>query len=238
LHEFAARRGWRITTLLKSSCTILDVPVELYQAPFAACEKWRASALRLLLKERPEIVILAQRSQGYLNDRTDLRLWKTALANFAALLRDHHVAVAVIGDTPTFMESVPICVGRALRQGTGIAHCAGPRDHVVRGDVTAKEREALADIGGYVDGADLVCGPRDCPIISNNLLMYRDSHHFSARFSPRLYERIGQALLKSIGSAQIRGEFRLPIKVTSLPGISQRRLGADLEIAVAAPSTV
>ncbi len=66
------------------------------------------------------------------------------------------------------------------------------------GGSPARERQAAASAGGVVlNFYDLICSNRDrCPVVRNDMIVFRDHHHLTATFARSLAPALDRALEK------------------------------------------
>ena len=59
--QVAAQRHWRLETLAKAGCPLLDLPIinPLLRREYTECEQWRAQIIARLQAEHPRLVVLS-----------------------------------------------------------------------------------------------------------------------------------------------------------------------------------
>jgi hypothetical protein len=180
--------------ITKSACTPVEVrfATPVFPGSAASCDRWRASAIRWLRANRPDVIIVAS-SVGYrLVDRsgrrithkpTISRLWGDGWAATLSALPAGS-AKAILGDTPHLRIDPPVCLAANPRR---IASCQTPRARGFRLSRDATEREVAAAQGAtFLDPDDLVCSYDPCPVIVGDVLMWRDRSHLTATFARQL----------------------------------------------------
>jgi hypothetical protein len=86
--------------------------------------------------------------------------------------------VLILGDTPTPVPSdVPSCLAENLRRADT---CTAPRSRAVVEARVSVERE-IARIHGalFAPTGDWLCTATGCPVIFDDVLLYRDGNHIS-----------------------------------------------------------
>jgi hypothetical protein len=187
------RWGWRIVTLTKSACpsahVVFQQPVFTHATP--SCRAWRASGLRWLAAHPQDLVIFSN-SHGYrvLNARGQRvrgtakeRVWERGLV---AAIRDlpRSQRVLVLGDTPGNHADPPACLARHL---TRISACVTGRRKALRASHDRTERSAASTTGAtFASLSRQICPYDPCPVIVNELLIWRDRSHLTATYSRQL----------------------------------------------------
>ncbi|MFM7872576.1 MAG: SGNH hydrolase domain-containing protein, partial [Actinomycetota bacterium] len=90
-------------------------------------------------------------------------------------------APIIITDTPYPGQDVPTCLSQAL---SDVSSCTFPRTKGIRESRQATNIAVAVDNGAqYLDISNWVCDLEICPVISGNLLMYRDSNHITTAYA-------------------------------------------------------
>ena len=206
----AERRHWRLETLSKAACPLMDLPTlspQLHRE-FTECERWRTAAIDRLRAQRPALVVLGLwrrystepgRSAGF--DGYD-RAWIDSLGRLVSELRAGGAQVLVLGPIPDPGSVVPICLSGHLDDATA---CAPARSDAVNQAGITAERVATEAAGGqYADLTDLFCTARSCPVIVGDTLVYLDSNHLTVEYASALAPAVealaGRALARSTDS--------------------------------------
>jgi hypothetical protein len=100
--------------------------------------------------------------------------------------------VAVIGDTPRALSDPPVCLSAHLDSqlacATMYAQATDPVHTAAEGAVAAARHVT------FFDPVPLVCPSDPCPVVLGRILVYRDTHHFTATFSRTLAPYLAAAL--------------------------------------------
>lgn len=173
-----------VAAYTKSSCPAVSVTVLDDAVPYAACDTWRAAVLAHLTADPPDLVVLSGYS-GYelsgvgAEDRA--RAWGDGLSTTVRALQDAGSRVLVIGDTPRFAAAPPVCVSAHPRD---VLSCAGDPAKALDAGIAAAERAATTDAGAaFADVTPYLCSDDACPVIVDDLLVYRDVNHLTATFA-------------------------------------------------------
>ncbi|GAT11599.1 acyltransferase [Mycolicibacterium novocastrense] len=189
--QVAEQRRWRLVTMAKAVCPMLDLPFANPLFRLATrCEQWRAQIMDRMHAERPRLVVLSV-YRGY---RAGNRFqpgftsyspaWLDSLTRLVRQLRDTGADVLVLGPIPDPPSDVPICVSAHLDDAMA---CSEPRSAVVNpAGITAESAATEAGGGQYVDLTQLFCTPDRCLVIVGNTLVYFDSNHVTSEYSRQL----------------------------------------------------
>jgi peptidoglycan/LPS O-acetylase OafA/YrhL len=206
--QLAAQRHWRLETLGKGACPIMDLNVSsgfrrLVEF-FQHCEQWRAEIMARLRSEHPKLVVISV-WRGYGIDESLSgfhaydQVWLDSLTDLTQQLRDIGANVLVLGPIPDPHHSVPICVSAHLDNASA---CALLQSEAVNDSGIAAETAATTAGGGqYADLTNLFCAGDRCPAIVGNSLVYIDDSHltfeYSRQLAPAMAALIDRALAHS-----------------------------------------
>jgi peptidoglycan/LPS O-acetylase OafA/YrhL len=204
--RLAAVEHWRLVTLTKSACTPADLTVYngSYHRAYTECDAWRAKAFDQIAAAHPALVVMAMSRSYILVDgattatvaqRPDL--WDAGIAASLARLVPSADHVALIGDTPRSKVNPPVCLSAHL---DNVLACATPSSSAIDVKRTAADR-VLAETAGatFIDPTPWVCPTEPCPVVIDNYLVFRDSHHLTTPFSTALARRMLAALPPPLG---------------------------------------
>nr|WP_155925023.1 acyltransferase family protein [Mycolicibacterium sp. CBMA 234] len=207
--QIAEQRHWRLETLAKAACPLLDLPatnpfrgvVEMFEH----CEQWRAEVMARLRAEHPQLVVVSM-WRGYGTDESMTGFtaynpaWLTALTRLIQQLRDMGSTVLTLGPIPDPHSMVPICLSAHLDDATA---CTPARSTAVNEPGIAAESTA-AQTGDtrYADLTKLFCTANSCPAIVGNTLVYVDDSHLTFEYSRLLAPAIGTLADRALADAQ------------------------------------
>ncbi|OBK10645.1 acyltransferase family protein [Mycobacterium asiaticum] len=193
LQQVAEQRHWRLETLAKVTCPLLDLPIvsPYLGRKYSECEQWRAEIVSRLQAERPHLVVLSM-SRRYHADFSFASYdpaWIEAVAHVVAQLRGMGSKVLLLGPVADPQASAPTCLSAHLDDSGA---CAPERSVAVNGDGIAAEQRATSAAGGsYADLTDLFCTAQRCPVIVGNTLVFRDDNHLTTEYAQLLAPVIG-----------------------------------------------
>lgn len=194
--HLADQRRWRLETLARAGCPLLDLPVgdTVLRRDYTECQQWREEIIARLRAERPRLVVLSNwRGYGSPEWPSSFTAYDPArlasLTHMVQKLRDTGAQVLVLGPIPDPQSMVPVCVSAHLDEATA---CAPARSAAVnRSGIAAEAAATKAGGGQYADLTDLFCTAERCPVIVGNTLVYFDRNHMTLEYSRGLTPAIG-----------------------------------------------
>ncbi|MGH3968171.1 MAG: acyltransferase family protein, partial [Mycobacterium sp.] len=190
--QVATQRRWRLETLTKAECPLLDLPItaELLHREYTECAQWRDQIITRLRVEHVRLVVLGvsrlYRDPGFTSYDP---AWIASLTRLVRQLRDTGAKVLVLGPTPISFVWVPICLSGHLDD---VPACSPPRSVAVNeAGITAESAATKAGRGQYADITSLFCTTKRCPAIVGNTLVYLDMVHLTAEYARLLAPVLG-----------------------------------------------
>jgi peptidoglycan/LPS O-acetylase OafA/YrhL len=192
--QIGAQRPWRIETMAKASCPMMDLPIaNRFVAPLVEyiqhCEQWRGQIMARLRAEHPRLIVVsvfrgytASNSNGFLSGFTSYDpAWIDGLTRLVQQLHSTGAKVLVLGPLPHLNTSVPGCLSEHLHDTTA---CSPPMSTAFNRPGIAAESAAVKAGGGqYVELDELFCTKGRCPVIVGNTLVYVDAGHLTLEYS-------------------------------------------------------
>lgn len=200
LEPTAAQRNWRLETMSKVTCPLLELPITspYLGRTFTECEQWRGDVLNRLETERPQLIIvdMSRRYGADFGFAAYDRAWLDGLTRLVSRLRTAGAAVAVLGPVPDPLSTVPSCVSGHMDD---VVACSPRRSAAVNDTGIAAEAAAVRAAGGsYIDLTDLFCTAQRCPVIVGNTLVYRDDNHITGEYARWLAPVIGEVAERAL----------------------------------------
>jgi peptidoglycan/LPS O-acetylase OafA/YrhL len=190
--QVAEQRRWRLETLSKGACPLLDLPIfnVTFRRGYTECEQWRNQIIARLQTEHPRLVVLSIRRVYPAQSFTPYDpAWLESLTRLVQQLRGTGAQVLVLGPIPDPHTTVPICLSAHLDDA---AACSPPRSTAVNQPGIAAESAATKAGGGqYADVTELFCTADRCPVIVGNTLVYVDNAHLTVKYSQLLAPVMG-----------------------------------------------
>lgn len=177
----------RITTHVSSGCNFAPVRQLGGNAAWIdGCQRWQAGTLATLIRERPDLVVVSDRTflavQGVSRKQAGTAYTAAAtgvLRQFAAA----GIPVLVIRDAPTPETGIPQCIDA---HHADMAACDGTRTWI-RPDPWAAAVAAVASPRvRIVDLNDHLCTATSCPAVIGDMIVYYDDSHMTTTFNATL----------------------------------------------------
>ncbi|MCM6774577.1 acyltransferase [Nocardia sp. CDC159] len=188
LERIATQRHWRLETMSKVTCPLMDLPITspYLGREYTECEQWRPLVLDRLRAEHPRLIVLSM-SRRYGGDFGFVSYdpaWIDSLGRLVGQLRATGATVLVLGPIPDPHTTVPTCLSAHLDDALA---CAPARPEAVNDSGIAAEAAAATAAGGrYDDLTALFCTDRRCPLINRKDLIYRDDNHLTVSYAETL----------------------------------------------------
>jgi peptidoglycan/LPS O-acetylase OafA/YrhL len=196
LEVLAADGTIQMTRYTKRGCPSAFVENVLVDtSPYPACNDWRQGVLNLLRADPPDVVVLANHAELYL----DLTDWEAATRRTIDELGSS-TRVIVVGDVPNRGFDPQDCLSAHVQDALT---CASPVSEAVNPQVVEAERGAAQATGAtYLDLQDYFCSDL-CPLIMGDVQTYLDGNHvtqtFSRFFAPVFEEAILAEVIRTSG---------------------------------------
>jgi hypothetical protein len=193
LTRVAEQRHWRLETLGKITCPLMNLPITspYLGREYSECVQRRDQIMARLQAEHPRLVVLSvSRRYGADFGFTSYDpAWIDTLGRTITQLRNIGSNVLVLGPVADPRSSVPACLSGHLDDATA---CVPPRLVAVNANGIAAEQTAATGAGGhYADLSDLFCTPQRCPLIVGNTLVFRDDNHVTTEYAQLLAPVMG-----------------------------------------------
>ena len=207
LNQIAIDHQWRLIILTKMGCTAIDLITanSLVGPTYPGCRPWREKVLERFVAENVRVVLITNSNR--LTDPSTGQPFADSIvkAGYATLipqLQSMGINPVVITDTPYPGTDVPICLSKAIKN---VGSCAVTRDKGIR----ANRQQTSVDVAvennaQYLDVSHWVCTIDTCPVITGNILMYRDSHHLTTTYVQFLTPLIDAAISPYVDGVKSR----------------------------------
>jgi peptidoglycan/LPS O-acetylase OafA/YrhL len=199
LSWISKHEGWRLVVIAKSGCPAAAVNVVRYGRLFTTCPLWRKDAERQIAALHPALVVVAY-SQYLHGDRPLAGVptghgstWLDGTQATFSFLHRAARRVVFITDVPMLTQVAPDCVSGHL---SDVRPCTVARDTGIRYPQVSDQELKLA-ARNHIDSIDSTpwfCTPARCPVIVDNVLMYRDKQHMTPQWSRFLAPLLADAL--------------------------------------------
>jgi peptidoglycan/LPS O-acetylase OafA/YrhL len=193
-------KHFKVVTYLKMGCPLSTETVPLIMgnnAQYPQCHEWVDKTMDKLVVDHPDYVFTTSTrpwniKPGDVMPASYIGIWQT----FA----DHHIPVLAMRDTPWLVENgqpseAPDCLADG---GTAIS-CGMKRSDVLNARNPTLDFVAQFPNLKPLDMSDAVCRPDYCRVVEGNVLVYHDSHHFSATYMRTMTGELGRQIGAATG---------------------------------------
>ncbi len=212
VEAYALARHYRLYVWTKAACPPVDISLfsPVLGRTDTPCADWRAGVLAHLGSVHPSMVILGvapnyDAAYGVVQDGP---AWNRGLQQVVRSAQSTGARVVVMGSIPSPPDYIPICLSA---HPDDVAHCDFPRiGHRISGGgldgndqpgTLAEEAAVRATGADYVYVEPWFCGPVTCPVVVDNLLVYRDNSHITVQWATYLAPLVGDELALAMSSS-------------------------------------
>jgi hypothetical protein len=189
LEQLATERDWRLVSITKSGCPVVDATVwnAPLKRPYRECDTWRKMALDRIAVEYPVLTFVASaREYELVADGHHRPLMATPSAWQDALtrtLQDVMVSsgkVILLADTPILATDPAECLSAHHR----VDACPAPSADALDPAYSSLEAAAAEAAGAsLVSMNDFICPGDFCPLVVGTTLAFRDEQHLTASYA-------------------------------------------------------
>lgn len=232
-------RGWRVVVFVKGGCPVAESPelgVARRARRNAECARYRAEAVREIIRLRPDVAVLSSWSEYVSRDASVRRgrdregllapsAWRAGLARTYGRIASRGIPVVALRSTPLLPFDAPSCLSQAAargRSGRALADaCRYDRDAALHGTARLAQTAAVHDAARrglpvtYVEMSDRVCPTSMCSVVQRGVVAFTDDNHLAASFTRALAPELGRRLDVALARLGVR-----------LPGASGLRVAA------------
>lgn len=187
LEKASQEAGWKLVSLTKMGCPAADIPVRHGDSPtYPECEDWRPNTIDRIVKSDADLVIIVNYSYPTRDKKGSYGPTAWAEGNRRSIepIIASGKKVLLLSDTPTPFTDIPVCLAKNT---TSISRCVRARATTVNSPRIRREKEMAESIGAmYYDTSDFACGPKLCPPIIGNMVVYMDNNHITDTYSESL----------------------------------------------------
>jgi peptidoglycan/LPS O-acetylase OafA/YrhL len=222
LERIASSKGWKLITVVKSSCPAFDIkPPGHSPGTLATCARWRADSLERIVELNPSIVFMGNLTSS-LGQKDRSNPGKTVpLDGLEEGVRRTleplvGLRVVIMRDTPYFSYDIPTCLARSARHTWyPVALCEADESVVLNAAIFKSEQDGARGLSNvhFIDITDRICKKGTCKPIQGNALIYRDHHHLTGSFADSLMPILDRQLVAILNAhADFAGAHRIPIR--------------------------
>lgn len=192
--------GFKVVTYLKMGCplTTEDKPLVMGDnRPYPKCREWNQKVMPKLLADHPDYVFTTSTRPWNIKDGDVMPgfyigIWQD--------FQDAGIPVLAMRDTPWLVRNgEPFFPVDCLANGGDSASCG-----IKRSEVLSDHNPTLDFVGRFpllkpLDMSDAVCRADYCRAVEGNVLIYHDSHHFTATYMRTMTNELGRQIAAATG---------------------------------------
>jgi hypothetical protein len=211
LSAIGKREHWKLVQITKSACAFTDAYVISSGKPWPDCRQWGQTALKDILRIKPELVITSERAgdalppgkSGVHDESQDGMV--QGLASYWRTITDAGIPLAALLDNPAPVNGpVYECVASHQKD---LRSCVFDESKGLAASGALAQRKAAAQVPAVkvVDMTDVICPDKTrCAPVIGNVLVYRQGSHLTRTFinstEPQLAARLYRATGGKLGS--------------------------------------
>jgi peptidoglycan/LPS O-acetylase OafA/YrhL len=193
--QAAGQAGYDAVVATLNACPFGAVEVTRAPAKSQACSRFNTATMAALTRMRPDVVVLASRSDFYVNDVAGrAREWQRGLTSVIERLNAVGAHVIVVHPIPRLEAAPQGCAPLTIIVKACSGAVSRPFAERERRLAVSAERAAVARArdATAIDFDDLLCSAQRCAGAHAGTWTYRDSNHLTVSGSLLLTERFSQ----------------------------------------------
>ncbi|NNG97295.1 acyltransferase [Gordonia araii NBRC 100433] len=193
------KHHFKVTTYVKVGCALVKTHTfKWYGRERPDCNRWAAKVMKRLEQDKPDVIFTNSTRPTEVEDK---RPGDYVPHDYVEVFGDFKTwgqKVIAMRDTPwTHLENdwnPPECLATGRK-----AHICGVKESIAlsRTDPSKAIVEQFPNVA-FLDYTSAVCRDGYCPAIVGNILVYRDTHHFTATFARSLAPALEKDLAKAM----------------------------------------
>jgi hypothetical protein len=203
LEVVAHDREWRLTPIMKASCSEVDAPYfnKAMGRIYMECMEWRKAAFQRIREIQPALIVVSSYAEMYTFSEEERVM---GASRGLKALSEATPQVIVVRDPPTPGFDVPDCLAR-LKDGMRL-NTASTCDFITLPRSSARlyelQRRVADDYPNVrlIDMNSHICPHIRCRVERDGRILYRDNNHLTATFSLSLAQVLAQEIDKALTS--------------------------------------
>jgi hypothetical protein len=197
VNEVAKAHGWKLIPYLKIDCSFLDIKMIDFntKGEYTQCATWNNAVLSRMNAHPPDLAIISESRWIFPVNDGDANV--TAESDSLIRMIDKippSTKVVIIEDPPLPTNiKVPECLSTYL---SDYRRCSYTQKVGFGSSMRTREERAAEGTGAaLIDLTAAICpGTGNCPVVINNMIVWRDEHHLTATFATSLGPVIDEQL--------------------------------------------
>jgi peptidoglycan/LPS O-acetylase OafA/YrhL len=191
LEPFANKYDYKIITFIKSACSFTDIEIfeeSFLKREYPECSQWRKEAIDQVTKLKPNAIILSEQ----IHSNSEPQKYEDLLSRLTKITPN----VIKIMDTPRATTFVPECLAKFEKETTKCNY------KKYEGIFNPAQLEKEIDIHKklnlpYISTIDWFCYIEDCPVVIDNIIVFKDANHITTTFAKYLIDPMEKKLIEN-----------------------------------------
>lgn len=196
-NQAAIENHWKLYLVGMNGCPLANVEISrgATSSSWPDCRAWQREAPKAIVALNADLVMYANFAQGYALTKVSLRhdfeaKWSRGVSE---VLKEIGTTskVLVFGESPWQSTDPATCLSRNLQD---VSACSTPVNIAERPDIRAIGPRLAREAGAeFFDPTSLLCTDV-CPVMDQNVVMYRDRSHVSRTYSLLLSAKLAAVI--------------------------------------------
>jgi peptidoglycan/LPS O-acetylase OafA/YrhL len=200
LDTLGRRHHFKVVTYLKMGCPLTTEESPLVMGdnrPYPKCRDWNKRVMPQLLADHPAYVFTTSTRPWNIKDGDVMPGFYTGIWQRFA---DAKIPVLAMRDTPWLVrDGEPFFPADCLASGGDAISCGIERSTVLSDHNPTLDFVAQFPLLKPLDMSDAVCRKDYCRAVEGNVLIYHDSHHFTATYMRSMTHELGRQIAAATG---------------------------------------
>lgn len=209
IDSMANAHHWRLSVISKAACPPLFISLysPVLGRQWTECSQWQDNALQAIRADHPSLVVMAiaPKYDSAYHVVQDGPSWLQGLTTMITDIRQTGSRVVLLGPIPAPPADVPACLSAHLDD---VGACNIPVtqpsgyssffDGIDLPGMTAEAGAATKAGAFFIDTERWFCTATTCPVIVDNLLVYRDDSHITVPYADYLTPAVTAEIDKAL----------------------------------------
>ncbi|MET0899123.1 MAG: acyltransferase family protein [Mycobacterium sp.] len=201
LDQLGRMHGFKVVTYLKMGCplTTEEVPMVMgSNRDYPNCHTWNERVMDKLIADHPDFVFTTSTrpwniKAGDVMPATYIGIWQS--------LSDSNIPILAMRDTPWILDEdrKPFLPADCLADGGDAISCGMKRSQALSNRNPTLDFVKQFPLLKPLDMSDAVCREDLCRAVEGNVLLYHDSHHFTASYMRTMVDELGRQIGTATG---------------------------------------
>lgn len=193
--------GFKVVTYLKMGCPLTTEEVPLVMGSnreYPNCHTWNERVMSKLIADHPDYIFTTSTrpwniKAGDVMPATYIGIWQS--------LSDSNIPILAMRDTPWILDEdrKPFLPADCLADGGDAISCGMKRSQALSARNPTLDFVEQFPLLKPLDMSDAVCRADMCRAVEGNVLLYHDSHHFTATYMRTMVDELGRQIGAATG---------------------------------------